>query len=334
VDQDHAAADGTTSAPVSGTIAATATRSSTRPAGERDVTGGPAVDAGVRLLAATAPPAGPGLASLESPAPNNLVAAGSPEQRRRREELTTMRAPIGGASVLRMVLGVLLGVLSVLSLAAGLLLLLLWQQDRSSGVLSTQVDRTWDLVDRIKAIEVIVAYVTVPFAVAWAALVTMNVRRTTGIRRFAATPAAAIPTAVVLVWLIGDRVIAPADDWVGQAVGIVMQALVMLVPLLALEWVAVAAEAHRRPLRVAYLIAIVALVQLQVLGGLSTVAVSLDAAEWGRLGAYLVIGSLLVALGALAANEGGRAIEDAAQHRFNLRRTFGATVTGQASSRG
>ena len=48
-----------------------------------------------------------------------------------------MQAPVGGATVLRMVLGVVLAVLSVLSLAGGALLLLLWQQDRSSGVLST-----------------------------------------------------------------------------------------------------------------------------------------------------------------------------------------------------
>jgi hypothetical protein len=293
----------------------------------------PAFETGLRPLAATPPPTGPGLASLDSPAPHKLLAASSPEQRRRREELTTMRAPVSGPTVLRMVIGVLLAVLSVLSLAGGVLLLLLWQQDRSSGVLSTQVDRTWDLIARIQDIEVIVAYCTLPFAVAWAAVAALNVRRTTGTRRNPAVTAAAIPVGALGVWLIGDRVVAPADSWVGQSIGIALQALVLLVPVLALEWIAVAAEAHRRPTRVAYLLTVAALVQLQVLDGTSTIEVSVDPADWGRLGAYLVMGSLLVAMAALAVNEGGRAIEDAAQHRFNLRRTFGATIVGQASSR-
>jgi hypothetical protein len=293
-----------------------------------------AFETGLRPLAATPPPRGPGLASLDSPAPNKLLAASSPEQRRRRQELTTMSAPLAGPTVLRMVLGVLLGVLSVLSLAGGVLLLLLWQQDRSAGVLSTQIDRTWDLVPRIHDIEVIVAFLTVPFAAAWAALVTINVRRTTGVRRSPIVPAVAIPAAAFGVWLVGDLVVAPAENWVGQAIGIALQAAVLLVPLLALEWVAVAAEAPRRPMRVAFILTILVLVQVQVLDGLSTLKLSLDPEAWGRLGAYLVIGALLVALAALAANEGGRAIEDAAQHRFNLRRTFGATVVGQASSPG
>jgi hypothetical protein len=293
----------------------------------------PAFETGLRPLAATPPPTGPGLATLDSPAPRKLLAVTSAAQRRRREELTTMQAPVGGATVLRMVLGVVLAVLSVLSLAGGVLLLLLWQQDRSSGVLSTQVDRTWDLVARVQDIEVIVAYLVLPFAVAWAALAALNIRRTTGTRRNPAVTAAAIPLGVLGVWLIGDRVVAPAGSWVGQSIGIALQALVMLVPLLALEWVAVAAEAHRRPMRVAYVLTVAMLVQLQVLEGLSTIEVSVDPADWGRLGAYLVIGSLLLAMGALAANEGGRAIEDSAQHRFNLRRSFGATIVGQASSR-
>jgi hypothetical protein len=290
-------------------------------------------DTGLRPLSATPPPRGPGLASLDSPAPKKVLAASSPEQRRRREEITTMNPPLTGTTVLRMVLGVLLGVLSVLSLAGGVLLLLLWQQDRSSGVLSTQVERTWDVIPRIHDIEVMVAFLTVPFACAWAALVTINVRRTTGVRRSPIVPAVAIPAGVFGVWLVGDLVVAPAETWVGQAIGIALQAVVLLVPLLALEWVAVAAEAPRRSLRVAAVLTVLVLVQVQVLDGLSSLELSLDPETWGRLGAYLVIGALLVAMAALAINEGGRAIEDAAHHRFTLRRAFGATIVGQASPR-
>jgi hypothetical protein len=53
--------------------------------------------------------------------------------------------------------------------------------------------------------------------------------------------------------------------------------------------------------------------------------------EWGRLGAYLLIGALLLVLGSLSANEAARAIEDGTQHRYQLRSRFSESLLAQAS---
>jgi hypothetical protein len=293
-------------------------------------------DRGVVPLAAT-PPSGIAATSptgvvVPDPAavPAARHGATSEEQRRRREELITMRAPLPGPTVLRMVCGVGMAMLAVLSLAGGVLLLLLWQQDRSSGVLTTQIDRTWELIARLQQIEVVVALLIVPFATAWAAMATWNVRRATGARRNPFLVAATIPVAVALSWYAGHRVVAEADEWLGTTIGLVLQILPLALPLIALERVAAATEAARRPLRGGTALVAVMLVQLSVLDGLSTVEETSDAAVWGRLGAYLVIAALVQAMAALALNEGARNIEDATLHRFNLRRTYGAQVVGAA----
>ena len=45
-----------------------------------------------------------------------------------------------------MTIAVLLSALCLLSIGGAVLLLLLWQQSRASGVLTTQLERTWDLI--------------------------------------------------------------------------------------------------------------------------------------------------------------------------------------------
>ena len=290
-------------------------------------------DRGVVPLAATPPSGGAIVVPDPAPVPAARHGASTDEQRRRREELITIREPLPGATVMRMVAGVGMGVLVALSLAAGVLLLLLWQQDRSSGVLSTQVDRTWELVGHLQRIEAVVALLIVPFATAWAALATLNVRRVTGARRNPILVAATVPLAIGLAWYVGDRVTGPADDGVATGVGIALQVAVLAIVLVPLERVAAATEAARRPLRTGFAVVALALVHLWVLDALSTIEETADPAVWGRLGAYLLAGALLQAMAALALNEGGRSIEDAAQHRFNLRRTFGATIVGAAAQR-
>ena len=302
------------------------------PAGAPLLLGAPP-DRGVVPLAATPPASGAAVVPEPAPVPTPRHGASTDEQRRKREELISIRPPLPGATVMRMVAGVGMGMLVALSLAAGVLLLLLWQQDRSSGVLSTQVDRTWELVDQLQRIEAVVALLIVPFATAWAAIATLNVRRVTGARRNPLLVAVTIPAAVALAWLAGDRVAGPAEDWVGTAVGVGLQVLALAIPLVALERVAAATEAARRPLRTGVALCAVGLAHLWVLDALSTIEESADPADWGRLGAYLLTGALVMAMAALALNEGGRSIEDAALHRFNLRRTFGATIVGAANQR-
>ncbi|MFP5489536.1 MAG: hypothetical protein ACLGHQ_14685 [Acidimicrobiia bacterium] len=244
--------------------------------------------------------------------------------------LTSARPPLAGATLLRRLMSVLLGLLCLSTIGGAILMLLLWQQDRDAGVLSSQLDRTWDLFADLRVIERWVAFAVVPVAMAWIGLATLNVRRATGQRRNPFVAALSLPVGLAGVWLMGDQIIGRSDDWLGQLAGFVLQAVFLAIPWLALERVAVSAEARRGALRATYAIAVAYLAGMQFLAGVSTVDETADATEWGRLGAYLVIGALLQVLGALSANEGARAIEDGTEHRFGLRQRFGESLLHQA----
>jgi hypothetical protein len=221
-------------------------------------------------------------------------------------------------------MAVLLAVLCLATVAGAILMLLLWQQDREAGVLTTQLDRTWELFGTLRDVERWVAFAVVPVAMVWITLATVNVRRATGQRRNPAFAALSLPIGLAGVWLVGDRIVGGSDDWLGQAAGYVLQAVFLAVP-----W-PMSAEARRGAMRSTYVIAVVYLAQMQFLGGVSTVEETADSSEWGRLGAYLVIGALLQVLGALSANEAARAVEDGTEHRFRLRQRFGESLLAQA----
>lgn len=245
-------------------------------------------------------------------------------------QLTAAKPPIPGARLLRLALGGLLFLMSLATLGGAVVVLLLWQQYRDSGVLTTQVDRAWDLVENLRLVERALAFGVVPVALAWAVLATLNARRATGQRRNPAVPALAILAGIVGVWVIGAEIVAPAESWIERSVGYVLQAIAVIVPLIALERVAEAAEARRRPMHVTVLLAIAGVVVLQERTGLSTIVPTDDASVWGMLGVDLVILALIQALGALAANEMARAIEEGSRHRYDLRSRFSESVLAQA----
>jgi hypothetical protein len=251
-------------------------------------------------------------------------------QQRPATALAQAEPPYPGARILRLALSGMLFGLSLLTLGGAVLVLLLWQQDRDAGVLTTQVDRVWGLFGDLASIERLLAFALVPVVLAWSVLATFNVRRATGQRRSPAVPAIALALAIGGVWYLGAELVVPAEDWIGRAVGYVLQAIAIVLPLIAFERIAEVAEARRRPMHVTVILAIVFVIALQELGGLSTVAATDDSSEWGMLGVRLVILALIQALGALAANEAARAIEDGTQHRYGLRSRFGESVLHQA----
>lgn len=238
-------------------------------------------------------------------------------------------APHPGAHILRTVVALMLGVLCLLTVFGAILMLLLWQQDNASGVLTTQLDRTWNLFDVLREIERIVAFAVVPVACAWIALAAVNVKRATGRRRDPFVAAGSLLVGLAGIWLIGANIVAEADDWVGQAAGVALQAVFAAIPFLAIERLAEVAEARHGPLRTAYVMGVLYLVDLQFLGALSTIEETSNADEWGRLGAYLLIAALIQVLGSLSANEAMRAIEEGTDHRYQLRHKFGESVLAQ-----
>ena len=278
---------------------------------------------------------GPGLETPETPAASEKPSKPSLVDRLRQTqhgELTAARAPLAGSRILRLAIAILMSVLWILTIGGAILMLLLWQQDRASGVLSSQLDRTWDLFDLLREIERWVAFALLPIATAWIAMAAVNVRRATGKRRNALVAAASLPIAVFGIWIVGSQIVAESDDWVSKAAGFVLQAIFAAIPLLALERVTDMAEARHRPLRVSYVISVIYLAHLQFLGGLSTIDQTSEASEWGKLGAYLVIGGLIQVLAALSVNEAARSVEDGTENRYQLRQRFGESLLAQAES--
>jgi hypothetical protein len=249
-------------------------------------------------------------------------------------ELNPALEPYAGTKILRLVMTGMLSAMCLLTIAGSVLMLMLWQQNQDSGVLTTQIDRTWELFDYLRVLERWLAFGVVPVVLAWIVLATINVRRATGQRRNPAIAAASFVVGVTGAWVIGATQVAEADGPIPKAVGIAIQAALLAIPLIVMERVAEAAEARHRPLRATYVIAVVFIAHLQGLGGLSTTEATKDADSWGRLGAYLLIGGLIQVLGTLSANEAARAIEEGTQHRYELRHRFGEALLAQAQRQG
>ena len=269
---------------------------------------------------------------VQQPAKPSLRKRLSSRRQRPNTELRPARPAIPGSQLLRLAVSLLLGVLAVFTLGGGVLILLLWQEERASGVLTNQIDRAWDLFEDLRRIELIVAYAVVPLATAWAALATLNVRRATARRRNPVIAALSIPAAVAGVWAIGAAVVEPADDWTTATVGLILQAIVLAVPVLVLERVALSVEGRRRPLRMTYLAAVAYLAILQGLGTLSTIVPTHDADRWAHLASYLIMAALIQIFGAIAVNESCRAIEVASAQRYSLRKAFSENVMLQATA--
>lgn len=290
----------------------------------------PGLDEARRTITRTTITPAPGTIAPTVPEPTRTPLRDRLRRTRQHGELTAARQPLPGASILRLIMATLLSALCLLTVGAAILMLLLWQQHRDAGVLTTQIDRTWEIFGHLREVERIVAFGVVPVAVAWIVLATVNVHRATGQRRGPIVAGASLVVALAGVWLIGDQIVATADDDLGKASGILLQAVFLAIPLLALERVTETAEARHRPLRATYVIAVAYLAQLQGLGGLSTVDETSDPDRWSRLGAYLVIGALLQVLGSLSANEAARAIEEGTENRYQLRHRFGEALLAQA----
>lgn len=248
----------------------------------------------------------------------------------RRGDMTAARPPLPGTNIARAVMTSLLSALCLVSLGGAVLMLLLWQQQRNSGVLSSQISRAWELFDHLRDIERVVAVLVLPVAAIWMVLATVNVRRATGQRRNPLVTVASLAVGVGGAWAVGHEFVEPATDWVSRGLGIALQAVCVAVPMIALERIADSAEARRGPLRTAFVMAVASLAHLQAAGGISTIEATYDPTRWGRLAAYLVIGTLMMVLATLAANEAARGIEDGTHNRYELRQRFGESLLAQA----
>jgi hypothetical protein len=210
----------------------------------------------------------------------------------------------------------------IVSLVAGLALLsvvgaivtgLLWLDSREVGVLPAERQRAWDSLDALQAASSGVIVALVVATSAWTFVTVRNVRACSGRRRNPVLAALSWPVATIGIWWIADRFVVEASP--GRVlVGFVAQAAVLAVPFLALERSAAAVDTRRTPIRMVYVLAVVLLVHVQGLGGLSRLPDSVTTTEIGRLAGYLLIGALIQLCSTLAVTEACHALSRACRH--------------------
>jgi hypothetical protein len=227
--------------------------------------------------------------------------------------------------------------MAIVTLSAGLLMLLLWANDRNSGLLSRQVRETFERIEGLADAQFVIAVAAVALATVWFGLAAYNVARASARRRYSVVVALTIPAAIAGVWVIGNQIVEPSDDWLGEAGGVALQALALAVPLVVYEYVAGAVDARRNPARATYLVGVGSAAMIQMLESLSTIEVRTDdgvwpvADDWGRLASYLMVAALLQVVGTLFANEACRSLDDGAKLRYDLRTQFTASVLNRSA---
>ncbi len=214
---------------------------------------------------------------------------------------------VPGAELLRLVIVTLVAGLAMLSVVGAVVTTMLWLDSNENGLQEIERERTWDTLDALRAASTGVTIALLVAASAWSFVIVLNVRAASGRRRNPIIAAVAWPVAAGAVWWIADRVIVDAS--IGRVVlGFAAQAAVLLVPFLVLERSAEAIEARRTPLRIVYVLAVVLLVHVQGLGGLSRLPDSFTTTDVGRLAGYLAIGALILLCTTLAVTEACRSL--------------------------
>ena len=215
---------------------------------------------------------------------------------------------VPGAELLRLVIVTLVAGLALLSVVGAVVTMMLWLDSSETGLLEFELERTWDTLDALRAASTGVTIALLAAASAWSFVIVLNVRAASGRRRNPIIAAVAWPVAAGAVWWIADRVIVDAS--IGRVVvGFAAQSAVLVVPFLVLERSAEAIEARRTPLRIVYVLAVVLLVHVQGLGGLSRLPDSVvTTTDVGRLAGYLAIGALILLCTTLAVTEACRAL--------------------------
>jgi hypothetical protein len=220
---------------------------------------------------------------------------------------------VPGAELLRLVTVTVLAGAALLSVVGAGITALLWLDSRETGVSAAERQRTWDTLEALGAASSGVTIALLAAVSMWTFVTVLNVRMTSGRRRNPVLAALAWPASAAAVWWIADRVIVDAS--IGRVIiGFAAQAAVLAVPFLVLERSADAVGARRTPLRIAYVLAVVLVVHVQGLGGLSRLPDSVAVTEIGRLAGYLAIGALIQLCSTLEVTEACRAMSQACRH--------------------
>lgn len=216
---------------------------------------------------------------------------------------------VPGARMVGLSMTIAVAALTLISVVSALVMFLFWREASDGALLPAQRQRAWDALGSLQDLERLVAIGAVGVAAVWAFVLVLNVRLATGYRRNPFFASLAWPAAASAIWWIADRY---SNDEVGELVlRFVLQIAVLYIPFFLLERAAIVVGARRSPLHLAYGIAVVLLVHLQGLGGLSSLVEDTEVDRFGRIAAYLVLAALLELMAAVTVPEASAMIEDA-----------------------
>jgi hypothetical protein len=235
---------------------------------------------------------------------------------------------VPGPRLLRLLGVTALAGIALLSLVGGLVMVLFWREADAASLLPSQVDRAWRVVTRFREIERVVVLIALVLATLWALVVSVNAR-IVGRTKVSPLPAPlSIPLAALGVWIVGRSMVVPGESPTAVIVGLALQGAIVALPFLLLERVAESVGGRLTPLRIAYLCAVLLLVDIEGLGGLATIDAVADRERFGQMAGYLLLSALLLLLTTVAATDACRSLDDACRARARQR----GEIVGQVSA--
>ncbi len=247
----------------------------------------------------------------------------------RRRSARPSLPPVPGSSGLRIAFAITVAWIALCSLGAAVLVMLMWWRDGSAALVASQIDRVYDVIDGLTAVERVLASAAVLLASLWSTVGLWNACRAGGMSRWLVLIAATPVLGGLLVWRLGAELVVPDDSLVSQAVGLTLQGVVVVLVLQGFDQIATRIHASRTGLRATALATYLAVAHLQLFGGLSRLERSTESSQWWTDGVTLVAGSLLLVLAAIAVNEACRAFEEASWRLHDKR----IRVTGDGRDR-
>jgi hypothetical protein len=233
-----------------------------------------------------------------------------------------------GGRMLRLLAVTGMAGMAMLSLVAGIVMVLFWREAGENTLLPSQVDRAWRVVTRFREIERVVVIGAVAAATLWALVVSINARI---VGRMKVNPIVAplsIPAAAIGVWIVAATMVVPGESSTVVVTGLALQGAIVALPFLFLERVAESVGGRLTPMRIAYLCAVLLIVDIEGLGGLATIDEVADRDRFGQTATYLLLSALLLLLSTVAATDACRSLEDACRARARQR----GEIVGQATA--
>lgn len=220
---------------------------------------------------------------------------------------------IPGVRAVGLVISAGLAGLSLFSMVGALVMFLFWQEMRGGVLPATENERAWNILAFLQDAERSVAIVVLVVASLWTFAAVSNIRMASGRRRNPILAFGMWPAAAAAVWVVADRLVVGGDA-VRVIAGFAAQAALLYLPFALLQRSAQAVNVRRNPILLTSAVAVLLLVHVQGLAGLSTLSETSEPTQVARLAGYLAIDALMLLVATFSAAESTRSMSNAAEN--------------------